>query len=132
MLVGRNGAVERHMIACLVSLFYCMAGFTLDQNFVSHPGTRAYIASCAFNIEHTPFMIPEKISGEHTITFVFVRLVFPSVRPSPYLLNLSTEIDVANNKCSFRLGLEDQGHSRSFWKVQGHSESEAHNTNIQF
>jgi hypothetical protein len=46
--------------------------------------------------------------------------VRPSVRPSSYLLNLSSEIYVAGNKCSFRQGLVVQG--ISYWKVQGHSE----------
>jgi hypothetical protein len=48
--------------------------------------------------------------------------VRPSVCPSSYLLNLSSEINVVDNKCFFRLGLVDKGHSRSFWKVQGQSE----------
>jgi hypothetical protein len=45
----------------------------------------------------------------------------PSVHPSSYLRNLSSEIDVVDNKCSFRQGLVDQGLSRSYWKVEGHS-----------
>jgi hypothetical protein len=56
--------------------------------------------------------------------------VRPSVRPNSYLLNLSSEIDVVDNKCSLRLGLVDQGHSRSFWKVQGHSEHKIQKSNF--
>jgi hypothetical protein len=48
-------------------------------------------------------------------------LLCSPVRPSSYLLNLSSVVDV-DNKCSFRQGLVDQGISRSYWKVQGHSE----------
>jgi hypothetical protein len=44
------------------------------------------------------------------------------VRPSSCLLNLSSEIDVVDSKCSFRQGIVDQCLSRSYWKVQGHSE----------
>jgi hypothetical protein len=42
--------------------------------------------------------------------------VHPSVRA-----NIS-EIDVVDKKCSLRQRLVDQGLSRSFWKVRGHSE----------
>jgi hypothetical protein len=61
------------------------------------------------------FMLSKKIWGKHTVAIL-------SVRPSSYLLHLSSEIDVADIKCSFRQGLVDQGLSRSYWKVQGHSE----------
>jgi hypothetical protein len=44
-----------------------------------------------------------------------------SILPSSYFLNLVSEINVVDNKCSFRQGPVDQGLSRSFWKVQGHS-----------
>jgi hypothetical protein len=47
--------------------------------------------------------------------------VFPSVR-AHISYYLSSEINVVDNKCSFRLGVVDQGHSRSLWKVQGHSQ----------
>jgi hypothetical protein len=44
--------------------------------------------------------------------------VRPSVRPSSYLLNHSSEIDVVDFKCSFRLGLVDQGHFEKFRVTQ--------------
>jgi hypothetical protein len=71
--------------------------------------------SCKF--EH--FMLPENILLEHTVTVVSVHL---SVGPSLYLLNLLSEIDVGDSKCSLIQGLVEQGLSWSFWKVQGHSE----------
>jgi hypothetical protein len=49
------------------------------------------------------------------------RCVRLSVCPSSYLLNILSEIDVVDNKYCFRQGLVDQGPSRSYWKVQGHS-----------
>jgi hypothetical protein len=62
---------------------------------------------------------PKKFGGTYCR-----RCVLPSVRPSSYFLNLSSEIDVVDtcNKSSLIHGLMDQGLSRSFWKVQGHSE----------
>jgi hypothetical protein len=73
-------------------------------------------------------MLPEKISGEHTVAVVSLH---PSVRLSSYLLNLSSEIDV-DTEHSFRQGLVNQELSRSYWKVQGHSEhiKEKSNFNI--
>jgi hypothetical protein len=41
---------------------------------------------------------------------------------SSYLLNLLSEINVVYSKCSLRHRLVNQDLSRSFWKVQGHSE----------
>jgi hypothetical protein len=49
-------------------------------------------------------MLPVKIPGEHTVAVV-------SICPSSYLLNLSSEIDVVDNKCSLRQGFVDQGQS---------------------
>jgi hypothetical protein len=42
------------------------------------------------------FLLPEKIFEEHTVAVVSVR---PSIHPSSYLLNLSSEIDDVDNKC---------------------------------
>jgi hypothetical protein len=67
-------------------------------------------------------MLPKKLSGEHSVAVVSVR---PSSyrSPKPFIRKKISghhyrPIDVVDNK----LGLVDQGHSRSFWKVQGHSE----------
>jgi hypothetical protein len=70
-------------------------------------------------------MLQEIISGEHTVKVV-------SILPSSYLLYLSSEIDVIDNKCSFRQGLVDQVLSRSYWKVQGHSEHRKKNQILTF
>jgi hypothetical protein len=50
-------------------------------------------------------MLPENISEKHTVTVV-------SFRPISYLLNLSSEIDVVENKYFLRQGLVGQGLSR--------------------
>jgi hypothetical protein len=50
-------------------------------------------------------MLPKWISGKHTVADVSV-----------------SETDVVDKKCSLRHGLVDKDPSRSFWKVQGHSE----------
>jgi hypothetical protein len=86
--------------------------------------TVAVVSVCPYK----PICSPPKITGEHTVTVVSVRLC-PSVRA--HLLNLSSEIDV-DIKCSFRQGLVDQGLSRPHWKGQGHSEhiKEKSNFNI--
>jgi hypothetical protein len=75
------------------------------------------------------FYAPRKKLGGGAYCRRCVRLSF---RPSSYPLNLSSEIDVVGNKCSFSQGFVGQGLSRSFWKVQGHSEhiKEKFNFNI--
>jgi hypothetical protein len=59
-----------------------------------------------------------KLGGMLYWNQVAIRL---SIHQSSYLLNLSSEIDVVDKKCSLRQRFVDQGLSRSFWKVQGHS-----------
>jgi hypothetical protein len=58
------------------------------------------------------YVLLENISGEHTVTVVSVCL-------SSCILNLSSEIDVVDNKCSLRQGIVGQSLSWSFFKVQG-------------
>jgi hypothetical protein len=48
------------------------------------------------------FMLPQK-SGENTVAVTWMCVLYPSVRPSSYLLNLWLEIHV-DNKCSSRQG----------------------------
>jgi hypothetical protein len=66
---------------------------------------------------------PKRISGSILLPLCL------SICLSSYLPNLSSEIDFVGKKCSFRKGLVDQGFSRSYWKVQGHS---AYKRKIQF
>jgi hypothetical protein len=56
--------------------------------------------------------------------------VLPFIRT--HLLILSSEIDVVGNKCSFTQGFVDQGLSRSYWKVQGHSKHKKENSILKF
>jgi hypothetical protein len=48
--------------------------------------------------------------------YVMVLSICPSIHPRSYLQNLSSEIDVVDNKYSLRQGLLDQGLSKSFCK----------------
>jgi hypothetical protein len=65
------------------------------------------------------FMLPEKFRG------IILSLLCPSELP-----NLSSEIDVVDEKCSLRQGLVDQGLSKSFWKVQGHLQHRKEKSNF--
>jgi hypothetical protein len=56
-------------------------------------------------------------------------LLSPSLRPSSYLLNFSSEIDVVDKKRSFKLGLVDQGHIGKFMVTQS---KEKKNTILTF
>jgi hypothetical protein len=59
-------------------------------------------------------MLPEQISGEHTVTIV------ADLASSSYLLNFSSEIDVVHKKCSLRQGLVCQGHLESSRSLEEH------------
>jgi hypothetical protein len=62
---------------------------------------------------------PKNFGGAYTVAIVSVH---PSVPLSSYLLNFLSKINVFDKKCSLKQEFVDQGLSRSFWKVQGHSE----------
>jgi hypothetical protein len=73
---------------------------------------------CSFKVGRYFFVLPEKFWGSILLLLCLL------VCPSSYFLILLSEIDAVDtcNKCSLRQGLVDQGLSRSFWKVEGHSE----------